>query len=346
MDPAKFDYSALTATYTTKQMFAFIKERARSRRYGNLLTAVVILPLFAGIVLIVPTYFMVFLFWVLTPTSAPTVIRALLVTTATAVWIGIFSYIIWKGMSYLILKGMRLNAFATRNGLTLLEGPPTGEAGTIFDHGHSRQFSAGLRTPDSEGLTVANYQYTVGSGKNSRTYTYGVIRCNLSRKLPNVLIDATSNNFMKRFSNLGGFGSSQKISLEGDFDQFFNVFCPEGYGRDTLYWLTPELMELLKKYMANYDLEVVDNHVYAYSDTTFQFDQQGILSGLQLANWLQAEFEQNTHRYSDERVAAAQQTNQIATPGRRLSRSTSLAGSVILLAYLLYLAVRIISNIR
>ena len=334
MDPAKFDYSALTAHYSTQQMVAFVKQRFTTQKYIKLIMAAVIFPVLFLIFFAVPLYFMAIIFWAFTPESVPVLLRTVIVLAGLGAVLATLGLLVWKAVTYLVLQSMRITTFAINNGLTLLDGPPVGEQGVIFNHGHSQQFSWGLRTPDSEGLTIGNYQYTVGSGKNSHTYTYGLIRCNLSRTLPNVLIDATKNNMMKRFSNLGTFSGSERMELEGDFNQYFNVFCQQGYGRDTLYWLTPELMQLLKDHMADYDLEIIGNHVYAYSDTQIQATQQSIQSMFQLANWLQAEFEENTHRYSDQRVTAGQATSQgSVAPLKQKSGPIKIAWILFAIAY-------------
>src|SRR5690606_3882696 len=91
------------------------------------------------------------------------------------------------------------------------------------------------------------------------------------------------------------------------------------YERDMLYWLTPELMQLLKTHFASYDIEVMDNYVYLYSRNTFALDETGIKNLLSLSGWLHEEFEENTHRYSDERVGSFA-ANAITQPGRRLKR--------------------------
>lgn len=35
------------------------------------------------------------------------------------------------------------------------------------------------------------------------------------------------------------------LSLEGDFDRYFTLYCPGDYERDALYVFTPDLLALL-----------------------------------------------------------------------------------------------------
>lgn len=139
---------------------------------------------------------------------------------------------------------------------------------------------------------------------------------------------------MKRFSNLGNFGKNQRIELEGNFNQHFNVYCPEDYGRDTLYWLTPELMALLIDHMARYDIEVIDNYVYVYS-RQFTLDEHTIRNLIGLGTWIYQEFEENTHRYADERIGSFS-TNMVAEQGRRLKRRIPWVLVAIVIACIVY----------
>lgn len=337
MDPKTFDYSPLTKQYSNRELWAHFKKTLPTNKIVLAVLAAVIIPtiLFFQFLINIAASAVVFGFLLPSAITGVRIVAIILIDVACP--IGIY-YALWRLDAHYMTKNMRNQAFATANGLQYLRGAPDQETGMLFSLGNERMFTDGFVMAGQERLTVANYQYTTGSGKSRHVHEWGIIRCDVSRKLPNILLDATSNNFMKRFSNLGNFGDDQKIELEGDFNQYFNVRCPTGYGTDTLYWLTPELMQLLKKYMAAYDIEVIDNHVYAYREKFFELDQTGIQNGLLLANWLYAEFEQNTHRYSDERVANPA-SNVISEPGRRLRRKTPW---VIATITFIYLALRII----
>ncbi len=335
MDPAKFDYSPLNKRYTNRELWAHFKTTLPTSKIVIGVLAALILPtiLIVQVLLGVTAYIAVFGFFLPSAPMPARIAGLLLLVLACAYSM---YYVLWKLLAHFMANNMRRRAFATANSLQYLDGRPSQEQGVLFKLGHSQTFTGGFVVPGPGRLTMANYQYVTGSGKSTRVFDFGVVRCDISRRLPNVLLDATSNNFMKRFSNLGGFGDDQKIELEGDFSQYFNVHCPPGYGTDVLYWLTPELMQLLKQYMTNYDIEVIDNHIYAYSETPFKLDQAGIQSGLQLANWLHAEFEENTHRYSDARVANAT-ANVVAEQGRRLKHKKPwVLATILLIIYILF----------
>ncbi len=254
---------------------------------------------------------------------------------------GAIVYGLWKVMARHITRILQIKKFAETNNITYLDGEPNNQPGLIFQPGNSKRFYPALELPNTPHLIFGNYRYTIGSGKSRQTYRYGFIRVQLSRKLPHVILDATSNNFMGRFSNLAWFGTKQRIELEGDFNKYFSVHCPENYGRDTLYWLTPELMELLKNHMSNYDIEIVDNYVYAYTRSRFKLHEQTIRSLIGLGSWLHHEFEENTHRYSDERIGSYA-ANVVAKQGRRLKQRFSWISIAVVI---LYITIRILAEI-
>lgn len=254
------------------------------------------------------------------------------------IFLGVIVYVVWRSLKQSALTALRAKSFAEANKLRLLghadTQDPTLHPGLIFQLGSDRQFVPAFEFPNNANTIVGNYQYTTGSGKNRRVHQHGFVRIRLSRKLPHVLLDATSNNFMRRVSNLSTFKDEQKIELEGDFNQYFNTYAPVNYGRDTLYWLTPELMELLKIHMSSYDIEVVDNYVYVYSQGSFSMNEQTMPKLLDLAAWLHHEFEENTDRYSDERVGSFT-ANVIAEPGKRLKKGVPWLAIIATIVYII-----------
>jgi hypothetical protein len=310
MNTKQYDYSAFSRRYTLNQLWQHFKTYGK---YGVLKIA--------GFGIIVAVFaFMTGVF--------ASVISSILQSTAATVTVwavfGLGSvlamYLLVRATVNSMKKSMQLKDFAATNQLTFHENKaPLDHPGVLFQYGDSRMFTRQLIVPDSTQAVVGNYQYATGSGKSRRVHTYGVLRVTLSRKLPHVVLDARSNNFLGHISNISYLDSSQQIQLEGDFNSFFTVYAPGDYGRDMLYWLTPELMEILKTHFAQYDIELVDNYVYLYAQQDFQLNQTGITNLLATAAWLHNEFEDNTKRYRDDRVGSFA-ANIVAEPGRRLKQ--------------------------
>nr|WP_314845296.1 hypothetical protein [uncultured Microbacterium sp.] len=159
----------------------------------------------------------------------------------------------------------RLNNFARANGMSYegrVAAPPL--PGMIFSLGSGRLSTDLIRGTRPRFVEFGNYQYTVKSGKNSTTYRWGYVAVKLDVPLPNIVLDAKGNNGFG--SNLpASFRRDQQLSLEGDFDQYFTLYCPEGYERDALYLFTPDIMARFIDNAAELDVEIVDDWLFLYT---------------------------------------------------------------------------------
>ncbi|GAA2534999.1 hypothetical protein GCM10009860_14200 [Microbacterium mitrae] len=162
-------------------------------------------------------------------------------------------------------QAMRLWAFARANDLTYVGRHTDKYNGMLFDVGGGRLHTSVLRTNTVRPVEFGNYQYTTGSGKSQQTHHWGYVAVRLENLLPHIVLDAEGNN--------GFFGSNlpiridrdQHLSLEGDFDRYFRLYCPQGYERDALYLFTPDVMVRFIDNAAELDVEIIDDWVYFYA---------------------------------------------------------------------------------
>jgi hypothetical protein len=158
----------------------------------------------------------------------------------------------------------RIARFAEANGMTFrpfVSDPPL--PGMIFHLGHSRIASQLVRGQHPRFVEFGNYRYTTGSGKNKTTHNWGYVAVKLDVPLPNIVLDALGNNSLG--SNLPStFSKDQRLSLEGDFDQHFTLYCPSGYEADALYLFTPDIMARFIDHAAQLDVEIVDDWMFLY----------------------------------------------------------------------------------
>lgn len=104
--------------------------------------------------------------------------------------------------------------------------------------------------------------------KRSGDWHYLVVR--LPAPLPHLLLDATRNDTVR--SDLPpGLDRGGLISLEGDFDRWFRVYAPSGYGVDARYVLTPDVMSSLISTAAYYNVEILDDRVVFFSKPAADF---------------------------------------------------------------------------
>ncbi|BAJ74517.1 hypothetical protein MTES_1553 [Microbacterium testaceum StLB037] len=132
--------------------------------------------------------------------------------------------------------------------------------GSIFQRGSGRTAVDVLRGREPRFVEVGNYHYTVSNGKNQTTVRWGYIAIKLNVPLPHIVLDASGNNI-----SLGTFDRDQHLSLEGDFDRYFRLYCPQGYERDALYLFTPDVMARFIDNAAVFDVEIIDDWLFLYS---------------------------------------------------------------------------------
>src|SRR5690606_561171 len=120
-----------------------------------------------------------------------------------------------------------------------------------------------LRGYEPRFVEFGNYQYTTGSGKNRSVHRWGYVAVKLDVPLPNIVLDALGNNTLG--TNLpASFARDQRLSLEGDFDDYFTLYCPQGYEADALYLFTPDIMARFIDHAAQLDVEIVDDWMFLY----------------------------------------------------------------------------------
>ncbi|WP_022886524.1 hypothetical protein [Glaciibacter superstes] len=224
----------------------------------------------------------------------------------------------------------RLAQFASVNGLRSI---PTsnepGYPGSIFQVGSGRTCTDRIQTVSGRETDVGSYAYTTGSGKSKQTHSWGYLALRLDRNLPHMVLDAKSNNGLFGGTNLPTkFDGDQVLSLEGDFDRCFTLYCPQHYERDALYVFTPDLMALLIDETSAFDVEIIDDWMFVYSADPFDaLDPSMWKRMFRIVSVVGAKTVDQTERYRDERMlpaaasvlaGAAATGNRVAPAGRRL----------------------------
>jgi hypothetical protein len=124
-----------------------------------------------------------------------------------------------------------------------------------------------LRSRGAATVELSNYLkkgISPSEGTEEGTAAGGYLAIELNRQLPNMLLKSRT---LQTFSGVPrDYDDKQTLSLEGDFDRYFALYCPTGYERDALYIFTPDLMALLIDHAAGFDVEIVDNWLFVYSN--------------------------------------------------------------------------------
>lgn len=230
----------------------------------------------------------------------------------------------------------RLYRFTQQNNAQLIVNKVNpGYAGCIFEEGDNRVISEAVVFPD--GKEIGNYQYTKGSGKNRRTFTWGYMRVKLVRRLPHMLLDAKKNNLFGTFSNLpSSFSKNQTIKLEGNFNEHFTLYAPVGYEQDAFYVFTPDVMSALIDFGALYDIEVVDDSLIFYSTMPIRFGADQVLQKAhEVLDKISTELIDQGDYYADANVGN-RAANIIAEPGRRLKSRFGFVTLFLVIIFILF----------
>lgn len=163
-------------------------------------------------------------------------------------------------------RRFRLDAFARANAMTYAPSIPSPALpGMIFAQGSSREATDLVRGDVPRFVEFGNYRYTTGSGKNRTTHRWGYVAVRLDAPLPHIVLDAVGNNGLFGTNLPTSFDRDQRLSLEGDFDRYFSLYCPSGYERDALYLFTPDIMARFIDNAAALDVEIVDDWLFLYA---------------------------------------------------------------------------------
>ena len=238
--------------------------------------------------------------------------------------IAVVGLVIGAGVSSHRARGrrwFRLARFAQASGLEYLpQVHDPGYSGMIFGRGGDRMSMDVVRDP-ARSLEVANYRYSTGSSQHRRTHRWGYITIGLKNSLPNIVLDATSNNSFLGSDLPSTLAKNQRLRLEGDFDQHFALYCPVGYEADALYLFTPDIMARFIDNAAALDVEIVDNRLLLYGrrdlSTLDEATWQWIFS---IVSALEVKFAQ-WERWRDDRLAG--------TSSATAASSTAAAGAAV-----------------
>ncbi|QYF72388.1 hypothetical protein [Cryobacterium sp. PAMC25264] len=153
----------------------------------------------------------------------------------------------------------RLARFAAQNVLTYRPGPVSGAHITPWADRGSLSLTRVMRTASRRPLEFANYELRTSPAGSRNTQFGGFCAVRLSTSLPHIILQARGGAL---FSAATLPASSQRLSLEGNFDDYFTLYCPTEYERDALYLFTPDVMARLIDRVRGFDVEIIDDWLF------------------------------------------------------------------------------------
>lgn len=344
MDLTHIDYSALTNPITPAQIRAFRTQvRSAQRADPSVRTSLTTATTAFAIVFIVmiSVIFIAVGFAVLGQIMdhGYVGVGSLLPLLFILAFIGLGIYILVKhfGSGGEWAKWMRLTQFAAANGLQFRsssQGP--NYPGMIFTLGDSRLVTNHLNSTTGRYFDLGSYQYSTGSGKSRSTHVWGFLALKLDRELPNMVLDSKANNSLFGTDLPITLKRDQILSLEGDFDKHFTLYCPQEYEQDALYVFTPDLMALLIDDAGTYDVEIVDDWMFLYSPHQLPALSQATYAHLfTIIQTVGNKTVSQTENYHDDRVDSLSQ-NIVAPQGQRLRHGTSIGAIIFTSGFALF----------
>lgn len=154
-------------------------------------------------------------------------------------------------------------------------GLPPNLKGSLFSIGHSpsgRDWVAGKIQDIS--FDLFNYRYIVGSGKNSCVYNYTILRLGCNFPLPPIFLQVKSRWFGGAFLGSPSSENKEKVQLEGNFNDFFNVWTKKDFEIEVFQILTPDVMEKIQTQWKDFSLEFINGQIYIYSKHVIAKDKE------------------------------------------------------------------------
>lgn len=170
-------------------------------------------------------------------------------------------------------------------------------------------------------ITADSWLYTEITWSGMSGGALGLFRAQLPQTLPHLFIGARMD---KTINSMRAIHSSQVRLLEGNFNDSFSVFSPDGYELDTLVVLTPDVMSVMLDNV-QVNIEIYKDALYMYCPMNRVHDARSFIEhGIRL----QQEVTKNSIRYKDERADSAM-GQRVAPAGKHL-RVSSLKYAVLM----------------
>jgi hypothetical protein len=119
----------------------------------------------------------------------------------------------------------------------------------------------GMGIPGALKVKGHRYSYEMGDMllRFGGASTFTGMDIHLPKRLPHIYLDAYANDHRGRPEFV--FDKDDKISLEGDFDEYFQAYAPKQHKSLALSILSPDVLQTFKKTAYKYDIEIMEDHV-------------------------------------------------------------------------------------
>lgn len=151
-------------------------------------------------------------------------------------------------------------------------------------------------------FTRSNLEFGSLRRKRASNEEWSYLAVQLPVPVPHVILSASRAGGLAKQLPVR-VAQSQRLPLEGNFDTWFHAYAPEGYERDALFVLVPDVMAALIDHASAFNVELVDDRVIFFTPASRSFsaadtwrDMDALIKGA-LPSLVRAAV-----RYRDERV--------------------------------------------
>lgn len=141
--------------------------------------------------------------------------------------------------------------------------------GSIFSEWRNRLAVDHVRSTSGRFFDVGEFRYDMPAGKTTATMRWGFIAVHLDNEMPHMVLESQKHDTWFTGGLPLDLDSEQKLSLEGDFDRYFTLYCPADFETDALYIFAPDLMALLIDEAGGKHVEIVGEWLFVYWQLSF-----------------------------------------------------------------------------
>lgn len=169
---------------------------------------------------------------------------------------------------------------------------------------------------------VARGEFSLEQSSRRTVIARHFVELTLPRRVPHMVLIGhghvySAANVLPSTTTLA---ASQRLRLEGSFDNHFTLLCPKEYERDALQIFTPDLMERLMQVAKGCDVELTGDKIYIYTRMLRLDNAKAMDALLGAVEFMADKLLRQTGRYQDERVSHRDQgaKGAIASEGQAL----------------------------
>ncbi|MFA6198120.1 MAG: hypothetical protein WC734_03135 [Patescibacteria group bacterium] len=149
-------------------------------------------------------------------------------------------------------------AYSQYRGWTYLPyGQPDVESAMMFHQGNYRVMTDVVNGRIlNHPMTLCNYKFRIGYGKNAKIYSYTVVMVTFTGKFPHVYVNRTDMGY--------GMSFGRALPLPTEVAKLFKIYTPPEYEIEALAIFDPQILEHLLDLKYNYDMELIDQKLYVF----------------------------------------------------------------------------------